>query len=44
MLDKLYAAGDLVPNTKKMKIHESDFKFFISIFQILEETMTKNLE
>ena len=36
-LDKLYAAGDLVPSTKKIEIRGSKFKFFVSIFHKLEE-------
>ena len=36
-LDNLYAAGDVVASTRKIKIHGSEFKFFVSIFQKLEE-------
>ena len=31
-LDNLYAAGDVVPKTRKIKIHGSEFKFFVLIF------------
>ena len=37
--DNLYAAGDVVPSTRKIKIHGSEFKFFVSIFRKLEETI-----
>ena len=36
-LDNLYAAGDVIPSTMKINKHGSQFKFFVSIFQKLEE-------
>ena len=36
-LDNLCAAGDVVPSTSEIKISESEFKFFASIFRKLEE-------
>ena len=38
-LDNLNAAGDVVSSTRKIKIHRSEFKFFVSIFRKLEETI-----
>ena len=37
-LDNLYAAGDVVPRTKKIKIHSSEFKLFPLIFRKLENS------
>ena len=36
-LDNLYIAGGVVPSTRKIRIHGSKFKFFVSIFQKLKE-------
>ena len=33
-------ASDAVPNAKKIKTHESEFKFFVSIFRKLEEVFS----
>ena len=35
-LDNLYAADDVVPSKRKIKIHGSEFKFFVSIIRKLE--------
>ena len=31
-LANLYAVGDIVPSTKKIKIYGSGLKFFVSVF------------
>ena len=35
--NKLYVSGDVVPSKRKINIHGSEFKFFVSIFRTLEE-------
>ena len=39
-LDNPYAAGDAVPSAREIKIHGSEFKFFVSIFRKLEKIIT----
>ena len=36
-LDSLYAAGNVVPSTRKFKINGAGFKLSVSIFRKLEE-------
>ena len=43
-LDKLYAAGDIVSTTRKIKIIGSEFEFFVSIFGKLEEIIILHRE
>ena len=38
------ASSDVVPSTRKIKIPGSQFKFFVSIFQKLEEIIISHQE
>ena len=39
-LDNPYAVGNVVLSTRKIKMHVSEFKFFVSIFQKIEVIIT----
>ena len=36
-LDNYFAADDVVPSTRKIKIRGSEFKLFVSIFRKIKE-------
>ena len=43
-LDNLHVTSYVVSSTKKIKIHGSEFKFFVSITRKLEEITIQNQE
>ena len=43
-LDNQFAASDVVPSAREIRIPGSEFKFFVSIFRKLEEIIIKNRE